>query len=59
MSIKEMLEVFENWSYEIVIIDEDLDELIFQGPINDIPKDYGDLIVFSWDIKDRKVIIKV
>lgn len=59
MSIKEMLEVFENWSYEIVIIDEDLDELIFQGPINGIPKDYGDLIVFSWDIKDRKVIIKV
>ena len=54
-----MLEVFENWSYEIVIIDEDLDELIFQGSINGIPKDYGDLIVFSWNIKDGRVIIKV
>ena len=59
MTIREMFEVFDNGSFEVMIIDEDRDVIIYTGKVSEMDKSLEELVICLWTIEKGKIVINI
>lgn len=54
-----MFEVFDNGSFEVMIIDEDRDVIIYTGKVSEMDKSLEELVICLWTIEKGKIVINI